>query len=209
MSDMVPQGWEVKKIGESKVVVLDGDRGSEYPKERDFSQNGYCLFLSAKNVTQNGFVFSDCSFISREKDEKLRKGRLDKFDIVITTRGTVGNIAFFDDSVSYEKIRINSGMAILRNEEKSISHIFLYHLLNSILIKNQIDFFTFGSAQPQLTIGTLNSIYLRIPPLAEQKKIASILTSVDQVIEKTESEISKLQDLKKGMMQQLLTQGIG
>ena len=48
-----------------------------------------------------------------------------------------------------------------------------------------------------------------LPPLPEQEKIASILTSVDEVIEKTESQISKLQDLKKGMMQDLLTKGIG
>ena len=45
--------------------------------------------------------------------------------------------------------------------------------------------------------------------MAEQQKIASILTSVDEVIEKTEAQISKLQDLKKGMMQELLTKGIG
>ena len=145
----IPVGWEVEKIGESEVDVLDGDRGNEYPKEKDFAPTGYCLFLSAKNVTKNGFVFLDCSFISKEKDEKLRKGHLDRFDMVITTRGTVGNIAFFDDSVSYDHIRINSGMAILRNNDKSVRHDFLYQLLNSFSITNQIDFFTFGSAQPQ------------------------------------------------------------
>ena len=47
------------------------------------------------------------------------------------------------------------------------------------------------------------------PPKPEQQKIASILTSVDEVIEKTEAQIGKLQDLKKGMMQELLTKGIG
>ena len=45
--------------------------------------------------------------------------------------------------------------------------------------------------------------------VSEQKKIAEILSSVDEVIELTEKEISKLQDLKKGMMQELLTKGIG
>ena len=48
-----------------------------------------------------------------------------------------------------------------------------------------------------------------IPPLSEQKKIASILTSVDEVIEKTQSQIDKLQDLKRGTMNELLTKGIG
>ena len=48
-----------------------------------------------------------------------------------------------------------------------------------------------------------------IPPLPEQKKIASILTSVDEVIENTQKQIDKLQDLKKATMNELLTKGIG
>jgi type I restriction enzyme S subunit len=47
------------------------------------------------------------------------------------------------------------------------------------------------------------------PPLPEQKKIASILTSVDEVIENTQKQIDKLQDLKKATMNELLTKGIG
>jgi type I restriction enzyme S subunit len=48
-----------------------------------------------------------------------------------------------------------------------------------------------------------------IPPVNEQQKIAAILTSVDEVIEKTQAQIDKLKDLKTGMMQELLTKGIG
>ena len=48
-----------------------------------------------------------------------------------------------------------------------------------------------------------------VPPLPEQKKIASILTSVDEVIETTQKQIDKLQDLKKATMNELLTKGIG
>ena len=50
---------------------------------------------------------------------------------------------------------------------------------------------------------------LLLPPLPEQKKIASILTSVDEVIENTQKQIDKLQDLKKASMNELLTTGIG
>lgn len=62
---------------------------------------------------------------------------------------------------------------------------------------------------PSLNRDTLYSIEALTPPLPEQQKIASILTSVDDVIEKTQSQIKKLQDLKKGTMNELLTRGIG
>jgi type I restriction enzyme S subunit len=56
---------------------------------------------------------------------------------------------------------------------------------------------------------SLMAIPISFPPLSEQQKIAAILSSVDDVIEKTRAQIDKLKDLKTGMMQELLTKGIG
>jgi type I restriction enzyme S subunit len=66
-----------------------------------------------------------------------------------------------------------------------------------------------GTSQLVLSYNAVKSVKLPIPPLPEQKKIAAILTSVDTVIEKTQAQINKLKDLKTGMMQELLTKGIG
>jgi len=81
---------------------------------------------------------------------------------------------------------------------------YFYNLQNTDLAK-----YNEASGVPSLNRDTLYSVSLMVPPLPEQKKIASILTSVDEVIGKTESQIAKLQDLKTGMMQELLTKGIG
>ena len=201
----IPVGWKMILMSDSEIDVLDGDRGNEYPKANDFATEGFCLFLSAKNVTKNGFKFKECAFISKNKDSKLRKGRLVKDDIVITTRGTVGNMAHFDESVPYEVVRINSGMAILRNDDDLISTKYLFQLLNAPIIKKQLELLTFGSAQPQLTIGTINSLHIPIPPLAEQNMIASILASADSSIEGNQTKLSHTKSLKKALMQDLLT----
>ena len=66
-----------------------------------------------------------------------------------------------------------------------------------------------GSTRFNLSKGNLAKLSLLIPSLPEQKKIASILTSVDEVIENTQKQIDKLQDLKKATMNELLTKGIG
>lgn len=58
--------------------VIDGDRGDNYPTEADFYKDEFCLFLNAKNVTKNGFNFEEKSFITKEKDAKLSKGKLEK-----------------------------------------------------------------------------------------------------------------------------------
>ena len=202
----IPKSWQVKDIANSNIQVLDGDRGSEYPKEYDFKQSGYCLFLSAKNVTRSGFKFDETVFISKDKDQKLQKGRLKRNDIVITTRGTVGNIAFFDESVVFDVIRINSGMAIIRNDDEHLQTDFLYLILSSELVTLQLESLTFGSAQPQLTIGTLNELKILIPTTVdEQKKISNIISSINQLIEVTTKKLHQTQSLKKSLMQDLLT----
>ena len=77
--------------------IIDGDRGKNYPKQEEFSDSGFCLFLNAKNVTAQGFSFENCTYITEEKDALLRNGKLCRGDVVLTTRGTIGNLAFYAD----------------------------------------------------------------------------------------------------------------
>ena len=118
--------FETIVLENSNIQLIDGDRGKNYPKHTDFNQMGHCLFLSAKNVTVNGFEFSDTTYISKEKDEQLRAGKLVRGDIVLTTRGTIGNVGLYDDQIKQEHIRVNSGMMIFRPDPKVWNSRFLY-----------------------------------------------------------------------------------
>jgi type I restriction enzyme S subunit len=202
----IPEEWVCTALKESKTKIIDGDRGNNYPKQNDFLDEGYCLFLNANNVTKNGFVFKNCQFISQEKDKRLRKGKLSVRDIVITTRGTVGNVAFYKtEAMPFRNIRINSGMAIIRPDEMEVTAEYLFLLFGSFVIHNQMKKLVFGSAQPQLTINLINNLSILFPSLAEQQKIAEILSTWDRAIEQTKKLIEVKQKLKKGLMQQLLT----
>lgn len=196
--------WEVEEF-EQVLKVVDGDRGDNYPSNDELFDNGYCLFLSAKNVTKGGFKFSDCTFITKEKDNLLGNGKVCKKDVVLTTRGTVGNIAFFDDSVPFENIRINSGMVILRSEEKNLDNSYLYSFLKSHIFQTQIDRAVFGSAQPQLTVKGISKFKIPVSSLPEQKAIAQVLSDMDAEIAALEQKRDKHKAIKQGMMQELLT----
>lgn len=198
--------WDKKKLGEIGVNIIDGDRGTNYPNGNDFSDTGFCLFLNAKNVTKNGFSFISNSFITKEKDEKLRKGKLKDLDVVLTTRGSVGHIAFFNNKVSYKHLRINSGMVLIRTNSNFITPEYLYKYFNSNQIQNEIRKISFGSAQPQLTVGEIVKFKLAFPQLPEQQKIATFLTAVDSKIELLQKKKQGLEHYKKGVMQQLFTQ---
>uniref|UniRef100_UPI0040276FD2 restriction endonuclease subunit S n=1 Tax=Segatella copri TaxID=165179 RepID=UPI0040276FD2 len=174
--------WKEVDIEQTSIEIIDGDRGKNYPKNNELTNSGYCLFLSAANVTKNGLQFSNNSFITKEKDALLRKGKLMPQDIVLTTRGTVGNVGFYSDDVPYPNMRINSGMVIIRPGE-DFDTMFLYQYLRSCYFRAQITQFQSGSAQPQLPISTLQKMKVIKPDIAAQRRIASILSSFDRKIE--------------------------
>ena len=107
-------------------------------------------------------------FITEEKDNLLRKGKLKRRDVILTTRGTIGNIAIYDDNVKFDHIRVNSGMLIFRPNENIITSEYLFEVLRSSSMKSQIEKFTSGAAQPQLPIKTLVSFTFPVPTSLEE-----------------------------------------
>ena len=157
--------------------IIDGDRGKNYPKSDELFDEEYCLFLNTKNVTKNGFSFNIKQFITEKKDKLLRKGKLERHDIVLTTRGTVGNVAYYDESINYDHLRINSGMVILRAKKTELNRQFILHVLKD---DNYYKRLISGSAQPQLPITKIKKILLPLPPLSLQNEFADFVAQVDK-----------------------------
>ena len=196
---------EIINFGNDEVVeIIDGDRGENYPPKSEFKTSGYCVFLNTKNVTQNGFVFDEIDFISKERDEKLRKGRLHKNDVILTTRGTIGNSALNDNSVEYDQIRLNSGMVILRPNIKKIDPSFLWNVVRSKSVQDQFLKVKSGSAQPQLPIRNLITIEFLLPPLEAQKQIVAKIEEEQKIIEANKKLIKIYEQKTKDVLVGLL-----
>jgi type I restriction enzyme S subunit len=162
--------WPILSFENAPFKIVDGDRGTNYPKQDEFSDIGFCLFLNTGNVTTDGFKFNECAFIT--EDKLLRKGKLIRGDIVLTTRGTLGNVGFFSDKVIYENIRINSGMVILRADETQLLPYYLFLFLRSLSFADQVKSLKSGSAQPQLPIRDMQRIEIPIQQFKTKKIFA-------------------------------------
>ena len=95
-------------------------------------------------------------------------------------------------------------LAVVANND--LDSTFLFYALTEA--KERLLFLAQGSGQPNLNKQIVDNLRLRIPPLAQQRKIARILTTLDSLIEKTESLIAKYQSIKQGMMADLFTRGV-
>jgi len=186
--------YQKKTLGEV-IDFIDGDRGSNYPSEGEFFSSGACLFLNTKNVPSSKFSFEEKMFIDAKKDAVLRKGKLQRGDYVLTTRGTVGNFAYYDKSVPYENVRINSGMVILRKKTNELDEKFFRYYLSSASFSGQVKSRITGSAQPQLPIRDMLSMEIALPDLPAQTRIASVLSAYDDLIENNEKRIKALEEM--------------
>ncbi|MEG6216598.1 restriction endonuclease subunit S [Enterobacter quasihormaechei] len=169
-------GFNFQLLEHAGIQLIDGDRGKNYPKHNDLMEKGHCLFLSAKNVTKSGFQFQETAFINEIKDCQLRAGKLRHGDIVLTTRGTVGNVAYYDSTNPYKHIRINSGMIIIRADDKLWNPKFLYLILTSVFLQEQIVNLVSGSAVPQLPARDIKKFNLPIINKEIQNKIVNTIS---------------------------------
>lgn len=185
--------------------LIDGDRGKNYPKKEDFANEGYCLFLNAKNVTKSGFNFENLQFISEAKDKSMRKGKVERGDMILTTRGTVGNVAIYSNEILFDNVRINSGMIIMRPVKIVNLKFYEYAFRYSNIFKENIS----GSAQPQLPASTIKNIQIPLPPLKLQEQFAAKVEAIETQKAKLQTSLEEMETLFDALMQEAFSGNLG
>lgn len=203
INNKVSADWEKGKLGDI-VDIIDGDRGKNYPKIDELYSEGFCVFLSTKNVPNLMFDFSFIQFISQEKDNILRSGKLKMDDIVLTTRGTVGNIAHYHKYIDFKHIRINSGMVIIRNSHNLMDNNTLFYLLKSQLFIDFVQSTQSGSVQLQLPIRDLIKFNFSIPPKEHLEEFEKTVTPMYEKIKNLQKEIITLTKTRDLLLPRLM-----
>lgn len=199
---LIPEGWEVKKIKDLSIQIIDGDRSKKYPKSQDFQSDGI-LFLNTKTIVENKLNFEQANYISQEKFTEIKKGRLQKLDIVMTTRGSIGKIALFN--CQYRTGIINAQMLILRSNNDQIDQIFLYFLMCNDIFQDSIKSFSSGSAQPQIPIRDLQEINIICPSINIQKNFSKFVFPLIESIKNLQQKNDNLRKTRDLLLPKLIS----
>jgi len=195
----IPEEWEVVRLGEIVEYLRDGSHGTHENVE-----NGI-YFLSAKDINDGKVLFpKDSRFIS-EKDYRfiMKEFEFKKGDILLTIVGTIGKVAYIRGNEP--KFTIQRSVAIIRTKS-SVDFKYIYYFLQSNYFKSQLELKTNASAQGGVYLNSLSNLLIFLPnSIGEQKRIASVLSQIDETIEKETAYKEKLRHLKKGLMEDLLT----
>jgi type I restriction enzyme S subunit len=195
MGEMVPEGWESKSVDD--VIKFTG--GAQPPRSSFIFKfkKGYVRLLQIRDYKSDKFETYIPEELSRRKcnADDVLIGRYGP-PIFQILRGKSGsyNVALIKAEPLNNFLLKNYMYYFLKRSD-------LFHMIDSLSQRT--------SGQTGIDLDALKSFGFPLPPLPEQKKIASILTFVDEVIETTQKQIDKLQDLKKATMNELLTKGIG
>jgi len=187
MSSVVPEGWSKNTINEC-CEILDSQRVPVNSEERAKRKGDY-PYYGANGVQGyiDDYIFEGDAILLAEDG-----GNFDQYADRPIAQWVTG------------KFWVNNHAHILRAKDNATDKWIFYSLVHKNILKN-----INGGTRAKLNQSDLKEIEILLSPLPEQKKIASILTSVDEVIENTQKQINKLQDLKKATMNELLTKGIG
>lgn len=200
----VPVDWKIKRLKDIVIKVID-NRGKTPPNSKinssyplieifNFSKNKLNISLQEKQKYVDQDIYLSW----------FRNGHPSSKSILISTVGNVGLIGI----TNIKNICIAQNIVgIDIDSENHFKFVANYMKLKSF--QNKIVEITMSAVQPSIKVPQLLNLTVVLPPLEEQKKIARILSTMDEQIEQTDQLIEKTKELKKGLMQQLLSKGIG
>jgi type I restriction enzyme S subunit len=193
--DVIPE-WDSIPIAKLGSVITGNTPDTKIREYYD----GAIPFVSPSDIGITTYI--------RSTSKKLSKGGLTKTRaipknsvMVVCIGSTIGKVGIS----SYECATNQQINSVLCNENNDSAFVFYSMSYLAPFIKLMAS----TQAVPIINKTEFGTLLTIKPPLPEQQKIAQILTSVDEVIEKTQAQIDKLKDLKTAMMQELLTKGIG
>lgn len=191
--------WTLSKLGQLNIYVADGNYGEMYPTASEMLPSGV-PFIRANNIKNGRLVWDDMKYISPRLHETLISGHIMTNDILITTRGDIGSLAFVDKE--FNNANINAQICLLR-PEKSINPKYLFYFLSTKMGRSQFIQLQTGSALKQLPKGKLSLVNIHTPEIEEQQRIANFLTKLDDRINLELQNLKLLKKFKKSLLQRM------
>jgi type I restriction enzyme S subunit len=188
---VVPKAWIKSTLESVSKFITKGSTPTTFGF--DWVESGI-PFLRSECVTDNGFNMKGLSYISNEAHEYMVRSKIVAGDILISITGNVGRIAIFPKELV--EGNINQHIARVRiNEPNECDEGFVYYQINQVLYRQYYYGIVTGAAYPQLSLKQIRETPIYLPPLPTQKRIASILSAYDDLIENNLKRIKLLEEI--------------
>ena len=196
---------EWKELNFSESAKLKARIGWQGLTTSEYLQSGYAYLITGTDFHNGRIKWETCHFVDEKRYRQDLNIQIRKHDILLTKDGTIGKVAYISNIP--KPTTLNSGVFVIRPaKENSFDPNFVYHVLNSFIFDNFLAKLSAGSTINHLYQKDFVDFTFKAPSeLAEQQAIAQVLSDMDSEIEQLEKKLAKYQQIKQGMMQELLT----
>ncbi len=196
---VIPGDWEVAPLSNLSEFITSGSRGwATYYADRG------ALFVRSQNVRDGRLDFADRQFVNAPMGAEGNRTRLKRSDLLITITGnSVGNVALVEEELG--EAYISQHVGLVRLSDPSQGSYICRFLAPGSAGNEQIFASQSGQSKPGLSLKNLQEFLVALPPVSEQRAIATALSDMDALLAKLDEFIAKKRDLKQAAMQQLLT----
>ncbi|MCG1001891.1 MULTISPECIES: restriction endonuclease subunit S [Halobacterium] len=205
----IPPKWDSEELSDLFNLISGNNYTGEHLSEED---NGGRVFLTLKSVNKGGgFNQDSIKYYTGEVNQReiVEPGELLIANTDVTQDGDiVGYSIRVPEFESEREIAASMDLSILRPKTKDVNLPYIEHLLQTEYIHSRMRAFSAGSTVLHLNTDLVKSLSLPLPPLPEQRKIATVLSTVDRAIEKSEEVIAQTERLREGAMQDLFSRGV-
>ena len=189
---IIPEDWEVKRLGEVANRIGDGIHGTPlYTDKSDY------YFINGNNLNDGKIVITEATKCVPYSEYLKYKKDLTKNTILISINGSIGNIALYND----EKVMLGKSAAYITIP----NYKYFYHLLQSTQVLSIFEKELTGSTIRNLSLDSIRNLIVALPSQVEIDNITRIIDLWDTAISKQTQLVEKLTLRKRGLMQQLLT----
>ncbi|WP_299464743.1 restriction endonuclease subunit S [uncultured Microscilla sp.] len=189
--------WEEKRLEKLCFKISDGIHST--PK---YDDSGEYYFVNGNNLVNGIIVINESTKkVSKEEFEK-HKRELGGNTILLSINGTIGNLSEY----SGEKVVLGKSACYINVNEDKVEKKFILYCLKTEVVRKYFYAELTGSTIKNLSLKTIKNTTIKLPSPKEQQKIADCLYSLDQLMGVHEARLERLQNHKKGLMQQLFPQ---
>jgi len=183
---------------QTRNALVGGPFGSDLVS-KDYVPTGVPV-IRGTNMGHGRWVDGEFAYVTPEKAESLSSNCAKPGDIVFTQRGTLGQVALVPKKGMEKYLISQSQMKLTVNAEKADA-VFLYYVFSSAEQQHYIRQNAIQTGVPHTNLGILRNTPLTLPPLAEQKAIASVLGALDDKIELNRRMNATLEAMARALFQ--------
>jgi type I restriction enzyme S subunit len=195
--------WIINSIKE----ISDVKGGKRLPKGHGFSEDKTKYpYIRVVDFKDGNIKLNNIQYLKKETYDKISRYIISSDDVYISIAGTIGLVGKVPKILNNSNLTENAAKIVLK---QGLEQDYLIYYLSSMNGQKQINKLTGKTSQPKLALSRIEKILVPVPPLVEQRGIAEVLGTVDEDIKRTDAVIEKAEELKMGLMQRLLTRGIG